>query len=209
MTDQPFPELGGMLARLALDVVAIAILAYGIYFRRHRERELFVIFTMFNVGLFVALQVIAGGTVSLGVGFGLFAILSILRLRSEPFGFSEMGYFFASLILALVTGIEVGGLATAAVLCLILLAGAAIADSPRLLRPTRRTDVVLDAVFDDEESLRRHLAGRLDATVVRVDVTEIDFVRETTRVVARYRPAPARFTAPAEEFHASMPGTGR
>jgi hypothetical protein len=192
-----------LIARLAMDVVAVGILAYGMYFRRHRQRELFVVLTMFNVGLFVALQIISAGTISLGVGFGLFAILAILRLRSEPFGYSEMGYFFASLVLALVAGIDVGGLATAAVLSAVVLLAAAVADSPRLVRPISRTEVTLEQVFTDESSLRRHLEERFDARVVRLEVQEIDFVRETTRAVVGYRRLPPRPSIPEETLRAS------
>ena len=179
-----------LLARLAIDVAAVALLAHALYYRRHRDRELFVVLTMFNVGLFVALQVIAAGTVSLGVGFGLFAILAILRLRSEPFGYTEMGYFFAALVLALVTGLDVGGLPSAAALSGIVLLAAAVADSPRLVRPMRRTSVSLEMAFADEAALERHLEERLNGSVVAFEVTEIDFVRETTLVLVRHRPHP-------------------
>src|SRR3989337_27073 len=79
----PRPPPGGspmttdILERLAIDLVAIAVLAYGIYYRRHRRRDLVVIYAMFNVGLFLALVVISNGNISAGVGFGLFAVLSI------------------------------------------------------------------------------------------------------------------------------------
>lgn len=181
---------GELLARLAIDVAAIAVLAYAIYFRRHHDRDLFVVLTMFNVGLFVALQVIAAGTLSLGVGFGLFAILAILRLRSEPFGYAEMGYFFAALVLALVTGLDVGGLAFAIVLTIVVLVAATVADSPRLVRPMRRTTVTLETIVCDEEALERHLEERLNGQVIDYELTEIDFVRETTRALVRYRPNP-------------------
>jgi hypothetical protein len=51
---------------------------------------------MFNVGLFLALVVITARDVSAGVGFGLVAVLSIVRLRSEPFTNGELAYFFVA-----------------------------------------------------------------------------------------------------------------
>ena len=44
----------------------------------------------------------------MGVGFGLFAVLSIVRLRSEPFSNRELAYFFVALVLALVCAIDLG-----------------------------------------------------------------------------------------------------
>jgi len=185
-----------VLARLGVDLVAIASLAYGVYFRRHGRRDLFVIYAMFNVGLFLALGVMTAGEVGAGVGFGLFAVLSIVRLRSEPFSNVELGYFFIALVIALVCGIDLGSPLVAAGLSAIALTMAAVIDHPRLLRVTSRTELVLEVVFADEDALRRHIEERLNADVTELRVLELDYVREITRVAVRYvcrpRQAPAR-----------------
>jgi Domain of unknown function (DUF4956) len=176
--------------RLAIDLVAVAVLAYAIFLPRHRRMDLVVTYAFFNLGLFLALSVIAGGEVGIGVGFGLFAVLSIVRLRSEPFTNRELAYFFIALVLALVCAIDLGSPGTSALLAGIALAGAWVVDHPRLSRPTRRVELLLELVFANDEALRLHLEERLDATVAEVDVQEIDYVRETTRASVRYVPRP-------------------
>lgn len=176
--------------RLALDAAAIAVLAYAIFLPRHRRMDLAVTYGFFNVGLFLALGVIAGGEVSIGVGFGLFAVLSIVRLRSEPFTNRELAYFFIALVLALVCAIDVGPLGLSAALAAVALGAAWIIDHPRLSRPGRRVDLLLELVFADDEALRRHLEERLSAEVTHVTVNEIDYVRETTRACVSYVPRP-------------------
>jgi hypothetical protein len=37
-----------LLPRLAIDLVAITVLAYGLYYHRHRRQDLFAIYAMFN-----------------------------------------------------------------------------------------------------------------------------------------------------------------
>jgi hypothetical protein len=179
-----------ILERLAIDLVAIAALAYGIYYRRHRRRDLVVIYGMFNVGLFLALVVISRGNISAGVGFGLFAVLSIVRLRSEPFTNGELAYFFLALVIGLVNGIAVDGPVFAALLSAIALAAAAMIDHPRLLRPTRQLEVTLETIPADDAALRRHLEERLNARVTECRVLEIDYVREITRVFVRCAEVP-------------------
>jgi hypothetical protein len=193
-----------LLPRLAIDLVAIAVLAYAIYYRRHRRQDLFVIYAMFNVGLFLALVVITAGNVSAGVGFGLFAVLSIVRLRSEPFTNGELAYFFVALVLGLVNGIDVGTPGLAALLSAIALAAAAVIDHPRLLRRTRSLEVTLESIPPGEEALRRHLEERLNARVTECRVLEIDYVRETVRVAVRCLATP--LTPPASEaaLHAPL-----
>ena len=114
--------------RLGLDVVALAALVWGIYLPRHRRTDLAVVHAMFNVGLFLALIVIAGGQVSIGVGFGLFAVLSIVRLRSEPFSNRELAYFFVALVLGLVCAIDLGSAAYAGALATVALLAAWLID---------------------------------------------------------------------------------
>ena len=117
---------GDVLARLGVDLVAIVVLTHAIYLRRHGRRDLFVVYTMFNVGLFLALVVMTAGSVSVGVGFGLFAVLSIVRLRSEPFSNVELGYFFVALVVALVCGLDLGSPLVAAALAAVAVAAAAV-----------------------------------------------------------------------------------
>lgn len=177
-----------LLPRLGIDLVAVVALAYGLYYRRHGRRELLVLYGLFNLGLFLALVVIAAGSVTAGIGFGLFAVLSIIRLRSEPFSHIELAYFFIALVLALVSGVDLGNLLSTAGLSAIALAAAAAVDHPRLLAGNRRVELVLELVFGNERALRRHVEERLDARVVELEVREVDFVREITRVGVTFTP---------------------
>jgi hypothetical protein len=184
------PAYGDLLVRLAIDVVAIGALAYGIYYRRHGRRDLVVIYSMFNIGLFLALVVIMSGDISVAVGFGLFAVLSIVRLRSEPFTNGELAYFFLALVIGLVTGIDIGSIGLTVLLSALALVAAVVIDHPRLLRQTRQLQITLETIPSDPDTLRRHVEERLNARVYECHVLEIDYVRETTRVSVRCSTTP-------------------
>jgi Domain of unknown function (DUF4956) len=193
-------DLGDLFLRLGLDGAAIVALAYGIYLPRHRNMDLVVVYGLFNLGLFLAIVVITRGSVTLGVGLGLFAVLSMIRLRSETFSNRELAYFFIALVLALVTAIDLGSVAFAGVLAGVALLAAWVIDHPRLTRPTQQLEATLEVVLADRDALRRHLEERLLAQVVDMRVLDIDYVRETTRVAVRYvaanRPQPVREESP-------------
>jgi hypothetical protein len=191
------PVPADLLPRFAIDVIAIAVLAYGVYYRRHGRQDLFVIFALFNVGLFLALVVITAGDVSTGVGFGLFAVLSIVRLRSEPFTNGELAYFFVALVIGLVNGIDIGDPALAAALSALAVAAAGVVDHPRLLRRTHALEVTLETIPPGDDALRRELNARLGAPVADCRVLEIDYVRETVRVAVRCDATPS--AAPTRE----------
>ena len=190
--------------RFAIDAVAIGVLAYGVFLRRHRRMDLVVTYAFFNVGLFLALVVISAGEVSMGVGFGLFAVLSIVRLRSEPFSNRELAYFFLALVLALVCAIDLGSVVLSGALAVVALLVAWAVDHPRLSRPTSRTEVMLELVFSDRDALLRHLEERLNAVVTDVSVREIDYVRETTRACVTYLPGQRTPPLAEEDLHATV-----
>jgi Domain of unknown function (DUF4956) len=185
-------DLGDLTLRLAIDLVAVAALVYGLFHPRHRRMDLVVVYAMFNVGVFLALSVIVAGELSMGVGFGLFAVLSIVRLRSEPFSNRELAYFFVALVIGLVCALDVGHPAYAGLLAGVALLAAWAIDHPRISRPSRRLEVTLERPFDDDEALREHLRERLRAPVLEVTVREIDYVREMTHVEVRIGPADER-----------------
>ena len=199
------PIYDDVLVRLAIDALAIGVLAYGIYYRRHGRRDLVVIYSMFNIGLFLALIVIMSGDISVAVGFGLFAVLSIVRLRSEPFTNGELAYFFLALVIGLVTGIDVGSIGLTITLSALALSAAAVIDHPRLLRQTRQLQITLETIPSDPDALRRHVEERLNARVYECYVLEIDYVRETTRASVRCATTP--LTQPTTGSHAPFART--
>ena len=82
----------------AVDVAAIFLLAYALYFRRHRRADLLLAYVALNIGIFVAMSLLSTARVDIALGFGLFAILSIIRLRSSAVTQQEVAYYFVALV---------------------------------------------------------------------------------------------------------------
>lgn len=179
-----YPEFA---LRVGLDLVAIAILTHLLFLRRHGRRDLRDTFVIVNVCVFAVLSVIGSQTISIGVGFGLFAILSIIRLRSEPYDALEVAYFFGSLTLALVNGFEGSQISLVIILNALILATVYVIDHRTLRTKTvRRRKVTLDTVENDADALRTTLSERIGVEIVSVTINEIDYVHGTTSVVVRY-----------------------
>jgi hypothetical protein len=178
-------DYSDLLQRLTVDLVSIAVLN-GLLALRRPKRGLFMVFTAFNVGVFVLLAVIAQRHIGPSVGFGLFALLSIVRLRSEPFSNTELTYFFCALVLALVNGLRIDALGFQVMLDVVLLAVVAVVDHPALLTPTARRTITLDVIATDEQALRERLTEDLGVQVLDVTIEEIDYARDLTRVQIRH-----------------------
>lgn len=193
-------DWANLLLRLFADLVSIGLLSMMVARRRPR-RGLFMVFASFNVGLFAVLSVITHKHLGPAIGFGLFAMLSIVRLRSEPFSNADLAYFFCALVLALTNGLRLDDQWLAVAIDGIVLAGLYLVDHPSLYRRTGRQRVILDEIVIGDAALRGVVAQRLAVDVVDVTVEETDYVREVMRLSVRYlQPAGRPEPEPAMEI---------
>lgn len=168
---------------LLTNVAAITTVAWVIYYRRHRRRDLAFVFWFFNICLFVAVAVMQMTEAATALGFGLFAILSIIRLRSEPFNNRELGYFFGALVIGLLNGVGTTDRWFTLLLNVLLILSIFVLDHPRLLPPeSGRIPVRLDRIYTDRSALEAEIERRLDIAVSQIEVVAIDFVRDSMDV---------------------------
>ncbi|MEZ5232426.1 MAG: DUF4956 domain-containing protein [Acidimicrobiia bacterium] len=170
-----------------IDLIAIAVLALGIYFPRYRRRDMVVAFVAVNVGVLAVLVALKSAEIGSGVGLGLFGVLSIIRLRSTELDHQATGYYFASLALGFLGGVQLAPHWLSPVLSGLVLLAMYAFDHPRALAGYRHQVMVLDRAYTDETELRRHLTAVLGARIVGADVRKVDLVHDTTTVDVRYR----------------------
>ena len=175
---------------LAFDLLAISVLAYGIYFIRHRRRDMLIAYVALNVGVMAVTLVLANASVAAGLGLGLFGVLSIIRLRSNALTQEEVAYYFASLALGLIAGLQPDPAWVAPLVGSLIVAVMFLADHPGLYELNRRQTVTLDAAIANEAALAQRLDGLLGADIQRFIVVELDMVRDVTVVDVRYRVRP-------------------
>ncbi|MGJ8721199.1 MAG: DUF4956 domain-containing protein [Salinibacterium amurskyense] len=185
------------LTMIALDLVAVGLLTFALYFARHRRRDLLVAYLIVNVGVMAVTVMLADSAVGVGLGLGLFGVLSIIRLRSSEIAQHEVAYYFASLALGLIAGLGAAGFASestslvsvyvAPALMAMILLVMTFGDHPRLFRAYRQQTVTLDAAIADEPTLRVRLENLLGARVHSLTVSKLDLVNDTTVVDVRYR----------------------
>ncbi|MCW3158447.1 DUF4956 domain-containing protein [Micropruina sonneratiae] len=191
------------LLSLGIDLVAIIVLAFGVYFHRYRRREVMVAMIGLNVAVLAVAGALAGASVGLGLGLGLFGVLSIIRLRSSELSHSEVAYYFVSLAMGLLAGLTFDPSWLGQALIGLLVAAMFLADHPALFGGYRHQVLTLDRAITDEKELQTELAALLGADIKQFTVQRVDQVRDTTVVDVRYRvrnPAPlARDTATADE----------
>lgn len=174
------------LSLIALDLVAAVVLVFALFFPRHHRRDLVVAFLGVNVGVLAVTTVLGSAEVAMGVGLGLFGVLSIIRLRSSEISQREVAYYFSALAIGLISGLPHTDITVPIVLVALILVVMFVADHPGLLASAGSQTIRLDRAITDRTELKSELEARLGLSITGFTVHEVNFVNETTLVEARY-----------------------
>lgn len=174
---------------LLADLAAVSILVFGLYLPRHHRRDLIAAFLGINAGVLAVAQALSHSTIAsgLGLGLGLFAVLSIIRLRSTELEQHEVAYYFCALGLGILGGLDGAPLLPTVGLMVFIIAVMGLGDLPRLYRGNQRQLITLDGAVTDRAALITRLEQVLGAEVSSVTVQRLDLVNDTTMVDVRFR----------------------
>jgi hypothetical protein len=92
-------------ARLFIDFISVFALVRLVYFPVYKRRELFFTFFIFNVVIFLICFLLNKVELSMGAAFGLFAVFSMLRYRTEDISIKDMSYLFLVIAMGLISAV--------------------------------------------------------------------------------------------------------
>jgi hypothetical protein len=180
-----------LIARFAIDIAAMTLLVFGMYYRRYRDKELATAASMFNIFTFAVLTILSSVEFSLAAGFGLFAILALFSLRSEQITKIEITYFFGSVALAVICSVLGTDLALVATITVFVLVAAWIIDHPKMLKSASSAKLTIDRidphVLSDYARMRVDLSTRLGVEVMNFQIVELNYVNDLARINVFYR----------------------
>jgi Domain of unknown function (DUF4956) len=183
----------GLHWRLPLNLGAMLVLIFGLYYRRYRDKELVTAAALFNVFIFSVLTVLSKVEFGIAAGFGLFAILAMFTLRSEPIGKTEITYFFGSVAIAVINSVQGTVPLFAAAITLLVVLGAWLIDHPRVLQSVDGIRITLDKIdphaLSQPDRMRADLSGRLGVQVMSYQITALDYINDMARITVFYRKA--------------------
>jgi hypothetical protein len=181
-------SLSGYLPALGVDLLSIILLSYLMYYRRYRDREMTIAIATINVTMFALAGALAAFTLSLGVGFALFAVISVIRLRSETAGWLEMAYMLIGLAVGLILGLPTYSFATQLAYVATLMFALIVIDNPRLLpiRGRESMNVTVDFVETDLNALRQRLSNQLGLEITQVSIKSVTIQPPAMKVDVKF-----------------------
>jgi Domain of unknown function (DUF4956) len=177
--------------RLLLNITSSLILLFGFYYTRYKDKELVTTASMFNIFVFCVLTVLSSVNFTVAAGFGLFAILALFTLRSEPITKIEITYFFGSVAIAVICSVKGTSLPFAASIASVVLIGAYFLDHPGILKSVNGVKITLDKIdqhaLSNAEQMRADLSQRLSVEVMSYQITNLDYVNDLARINVYFR----------------------
>ncbi|GAB4132563.1 MAG: hypothetical protein Fur0041_03980 [Bacteroidia bacterium] len=178
-------------ARLGLNLLSMIVLIRFIYFPVYKRRDYFFTFFMFNITIFVISFLLNSKTsFSTGAAFGLFAVFSLLRYRTEDISARDMTYLFTVIALGLVTSVNKGTMLESAIINAIILLAAFALDGNMLMK----TEFVKTIQYENIDLIRpensalllEDLRKRTGLNIHKVSVGKVDFLKDTATVKIYY-----------------------
>jgi len=177
--------------RLLVDVISMIILIRFIYFPVYRKSDYFFTFFMFNVTIFIITHLLNSESgFSMGAAFGLFAIFSMLRYRTEDISARDMTYLFIVITLGLISSVNQGNLLEIVIIDSIIVALAFLLDGGVLIKTERMQLVQYEKIElirpENRELLMNDLKDRTGLNIKKISIDKIDFLRDTALIKVYY-----------------------
>ena len=100
------PTLWGILLRFALNLISLLILIRFLYFKYSKKEKFMFTFFLIGIIVFFICALLKDIGMGLGLGFGLFAIFSILRFRTRNFSVKDMAYIFTTIGISVINSMS-------------------------------------------------------------------------------------------------------
>lgn len=172
--------------RLFIDLASVFVLIRLIFYKNYKKADQYLTFFAFNLVIFLITYLLNKVEMSMGAAFGLFAVFSMLRYRTESISTKDMTYLFLVIAIGLLSAISKGGWDELALLNGIILTLTFLLESNWLIKKEFTKNIVYDNINlitpEKRTELLTDLKKRTGFNVHRVEIQEIDFLKDATRM---------------------------
>lgn len=176
--------------RLLIDLLSVFILIRFIYYRTYRNKEFFFSYFIFNIIIFFITFLLNKVEMSLGAAFGLFAVFSMLRYRTEGISMKDMTYLFLVIAVGLITAVAPGSWLEILALNVFLLIFTFLLESNILMKKESSKIIQYDNIDmihpDKRGELIKDLEKRTGIKINRISIQKTDFLRDSATIQLYY-----------------------
>lgn len=176
---------------MIIDILTMLVIIGFIYFRNCHNKELLFTYFVFNIAIFLLTFLLNQVKISMGAAFGLFAVFSMLRYRTEGISVKDMTYLFIVIALGLVSAIQLEYYELG-IISAILIVTAFIFDGGVFFKHESYRKIQYEKIelikSQNYSKLILDLRERTGLNIHRVTINKMDFLKDTASLNVYYYP---------------------
>lgn len=174
---------------IALNILALFIILRLIYLPNYGNKDFMFTFFLFNIVVFLLTYLLNHIKISMGAAFGLFAIFSMLRYRTEDISTKDMTYLFVVIAIGLIGAIKLEYYEQALIYGVIILSVYAL-DGNILIKREYSKIITYENIEliqpEKRDALIADLKNRTGLNIHRISITKIDFLQDAAVIRVYY-----------------------
>jgi len=176
--------------RLLVNLISVFVLVRFVYIPIYRSREYIFTFFIFNLIIFLITYLLNKVEMSMGAAFGLFAVFSMLRYRTEDISIKDMTYMFLVIAMGLINAVTKGSWDELSLLMSIIILVTWLLESKVLMKKEVSKLVMYENIElikpENKDALIKDLEQKLGVKINQVTIGKIDFLRDTAQIQVHY-----------------------
>ncbi len=186
-----FEKLGPkFFIRFGINLASVFILIRFIYFPVYKNRENFFTLFIFNLIIFLITFILNKSDMSMGAAFGLFAVFSMLRYRTEGISTKDMTYLFLVIAMGLITALSKGTPLEVGLINVIIIIFTFVLETAVFMKKEVSQNVQYENIEMIKPDLRAELLAdlenRMGIKINRIVIGKIDFLKDTAMIRVFY-----------------------
>jgi hypothetical protein len=177
------------LISLGINLLNVALIILFIYYPNYRKLDYIFAFIMFNLVIFLLTFVLKYVKLSVGAAFGLFAVFSMLRYRTQGISMKDLTYLFIFIAMGVISSIQLEYYELG-IIHGIILVGTFVLDGNMIFKGERIKSILYENIEmikpANKDALIEDLRNRTGLNIHRIVIGKIDFLKDAAVIKIYY-----------------------
>lgn len=181
-----------LVIRFGFHLLVTFVVVYFIYAKNSRRKDFYFSYFAIAVTIFTLCFLLDNVKIELGFALGLFAIFGIIRYRTDTIPIKEMTYLFVIIAISVVNALSSRKVSFMELLFtnVAIVATMWVLEKILMLRQETSINILYERIENihlmNKTELRQDIEKRTGIKVKRIEIEEINFMRDTARIRVFY-----------------------
>jgi hypothetical protein len=187
------PNFIGIMIRFVINLIILFVLIKMVYFRYSRKETFLFAFFMMGIMIFFIGSMLNAVFLEIGMAVGLFAIFTILRLRTSNVSIKDMAYMFTTIGVSVINSLKLVGFPLLGVLIInaIIISSAYFLEEFVVKNSSESHTIVyrnLDLLRSSrKQKLMKDISELTGKEVLKIKIRRVDYRSETALLDIYYK----------------------